>query len=184
MRRSLGISILALFMLAGCETFSFHQYPLSQRNIETIKKTMAANGVTSLAVGKFTAAAPGQTEIMCGVNGQIRTPNQVPFEKYIRDAFIDELKKADAYSLDQIEAGRVITGYLDGLRLNSVNGSWDIKLIITFRSGESFTVMESYQFDGMSCEQSTAAFIPAVQDLIYNIITHPVFRMKMGQAGN
>jgi len=182
--RGLGIAVLALFMLAGCETFSFHQYSLSKRNIETIKKTMAAGGVSSLAVGEFTAAAPGRTELSCGMNGQIKTPQQDSFEHYIREAFIEELRKANAYSLDQIEAGRVITGYLDNIKLNSDNGSWDIKLIIHFKSGESFTVLESYEFNGMSCEQSTAAFIPAVQDLIYNIITHPVFRMKMGLGPN
>ena len=182
--RGLGISVLALFLLAGCETFSIHHYPLSQRNIATIKATMSSGGVSSIAVGEFDAASPGQTEIMCGMNGQIRTPQQVSFEKYIRDALIDELKQANAYSLDQIEAGRVITGYLDNIKINSTNGSWDIKLIITFKSGESFTILESFPFDDVSCEQSTAAFVPAVQDLIYKIITHPVFRQKMGLPTN
>ena len=182
--RGLGISVVTLFLLAGCETFSIHNYPLSQRNIETIKTTMSSGDVSSIAVGEFTAASPDQSEITCEMNGQIRTPQQISFEKYIRDALIDELKKADAYSLDQIEAGRVITGYLDNIKINSSKGSWDFKLIIRFKSGESFTVSESYLFDDVSCEQSTAAFIPAVQELIYKIITHPVFRQKMGLSVN
>jgi hypothetical protein len=182
--KGLSTCLLASLLLAGCETFSFHQYSLSRQNIETIKRTMAEGDVSSIAVGEFTAAAPGRTEIMCGVNSQIKTPQQISFEQYIREALIDELKRADAYSLDQIEAGRVITGYLDNIKLNSGNGSWDFKLIIRFKSGESFTVNESYLFDGTSCEQSTAAFIPAVQDLIHRIITNPLFREKMGLTAN
>ena len=178
--RGLGIAVVALVMLAGCETFAVHQYPLSQRNIATIKRTMSVGEASSIAVGEFTAAAPGQSEISCGMNGQIRTPQQIPFEKYIRQAFIDDLKKADAYSLDQIEAGRVITGYLDNIKINAKDGSWDIKLIIHFKSGETYTVLESYQIEDASCEQSAAAFIPAIQELIYKIITHPTFREKMG----
>jgi hypothetical protein len=178
--RGPGFLLLAVFMLAGCETFTFQQYSLSQRNIQIIRETMVSGGVSSIAVGEFTAASPGHFEIECGMNGQIRTPQDIPFEKYIREAFIDELKKADAYWLDQIEAGRVITGYLDNVKINSTTGSWDFKLIIKFKSGESFTVFESYPLDDVSCEQSAAAFVPAVQELIYKIITHPVFREKMG----
>jgi len=182
--RALGISVLTFFLLAGCETFSIHDYPLSQRNIETIKTTMTSGDVSSIAVGEFTAASPGHSVITCGMNGEIQTPRQISFEKYIRDALIDELKKANAYSLDQIEAGRVITGYLDNIKINSRKGSWDIKLIIRFKSGESFTVLESYPLEDVSCEQSTVAFVPAVQDLIHKIITHPVFRQKMGLSAN
>ena len=182
--RCLGISVLALFMLAGCETFSVHQYPLSQKNIDTIKETMASGKVSSIAVGEFTASSPEQSGVSCGMNAQIRTPRQMPFEKYIREALIDELKKANAYSLDQIEAGRVITGNLDNIKLNSKTGSWDIKLTITFKSGEYFTILESYEYDDGSCQKSTAAFVPAVQDLIYKVITYPTFREKMGLSAN
>ncbi len=182
--RGVAISVFALLALAGCETFSFHQYSMSQRNIDAIKQTMAEAGKSTLAIGEFNAAASGLSNVDCGINGQIRTPHQVPFVQYIRDALIDEVKKANAYSLDQIEADKVITGYLDNIKLNSSNGSWDFKLIITFKSGKSFTVMESYPFDGSSCEQSAAAFNPAVQDLIFNIINHPVFREELGLPGN
>ena len=182
--RGIAISVFALLVLAGCETFSFHQYSMSQRNIDAIKRTMANAGVSTLAVGEFNAAAPGRSDITCGINGQIRTPQQVPFEQYIREAFIDEIKKANVYSLDQIEADRVITGYLDNIKLDSNNGNWDFKLIITFKSGKSFTVMESYPFEGSTCEKSAAAFNPAVQDLIFNTINHPVFRQDLGLTGN
>ena len=182
--RALGIFVLALFMLAGCETFSFHQYPLSQRNIQKIKETLASGDVSSIAVGEFTASSPGRFEITCGLNGQITTPRQIAFEKYIRDALIDDLKMANAYSLDQIEAGRVITGNLDSLKLDSGTGSWVIKLTITFKSGSFFTVSESYQHDDSSCEQSTAAFIPAVQELIYKIITDPSFQKNVGLSSD
>ena len=182
--RGPGLSILALILLVGCETFTFHQYSLSQRNINTIRKTMALGGVSTLAVGEFTATRIDQSGVDCGLNGEIRTPQQVTFVKYIREAIIDELKKAKVYSLDQIEAGRVITGNLNSVKLNTSSGSWDINITITFKTGESFTVAESYQFDDVSCEQSAAAFNPAVQELIYKIFTNPTFRENIGVSGD
>ena len=182
--RGPGLSILALILLVGCETFTFHQYSLSQRNIDTIRETMALGGVSTLAVGEFTATRPGQSEIGCGLNGEISTPQEVTFVKYIREAIIDELKKARVYSLDQIEAGRVITGNLNSVKLNTGSGSWDINMTITFKTGKSFTVAESYQFDDVSCEQSAAAFNPAVQELIYKIFTNHTFRENLGVSGN
>ena len=183
--RGSGLSILVLILLlVGCETFTFQQYSLSQRNIDTIRETMALGGVSTLAVGEFTATRPSQSEIGCGLNGEISTPQEVTFVKYIREAIIDELKKARVYSLDQIEAGRVITGNLNSVKLNTGSGSWDINITITFKTGKSFTVAESYQFDDVSCEQSAAAFNPAVQELIYKIFTNPTFRENFGVSGN
>jgi hypothetical protein len=182
--RRLGILVAGIFLLAGCETFSIQKYSLSSENTDVLRGAMSSGQVTSVAVGDFTATSPGQFEMQCGMNGQMRTPQHTPFEKYIREAFIDELKKAGAYSLDQIEAGRVITGHLDKIKMNSEKGSWDIDLTIEFKSGAYFTVSESYQFEGASCEQTAAALVPAVQDLIHRIITHPTFQGKMEKPEN
>ena len=182
--RYLGILAVAAFLLTGCETFAIHNYSLSNKNTDAIITAMNAGEVKSIAVGEFSASSPGQFEMTCGMNKQIRTPRHTPFEKYVREALIAELKKADAYSLDQIEAGKVITGHLDKFRFNSDTGGWDINLIITFKSGESFTVSESYLIDDTSCQQVTATAVPAVQDLIYKVITHPIFQKKMGMTVN
>jgi hypothetical protein len=178
--RCLGILIITIFMLSGCETFSVRQYSLSQQNTVAIKHTLMAGDISSLAVGEFTASNPGQFELRCGFNHLIKMPHNTPYEKYIRDALIDELKKADAYSLDQIEAGRVITGHLDTFKLDSETGSWVIKVTISFKSGEVFTVTENYEHDEISCEQFASTLVPAVQELIQKIITDPVFLSKMG----
>jgi hypothetical protein len=174
------IVLAAIFLLAGCETFSVHQYVLSPENTVAIKNTMSEGKITSIAVGEFTAAYPGQFEMRCGMNKQIRMPNRIPFEKYIREALINELKKADAYSLDQIEAGKVISGYVDKINSNSAMGGWDIEITSTFKSGEFFTVSETYPQNGDSCEQTAAALVPAVQELIHKIVTHPTFQSKVG----
>jgi hypothetical protein len=181
--RYLGI-LAAVLLLAGCETFSIHNYSLSNKNTDAIISAMNTGRVSSIAVGEFSASSPGQFELSCGTNKQIRTPQHIPFEKYVREALIAELKKADAYSLDQIEADRVITGHLDKFRFNADSGGWDIDLTIRFRSGESFTVTESYLIDSTSCQDITAAALPAVQDLIYKVITHPTFQKKMGVTAN
>ena len=181
MMRTGGLFV-AVILLAGCETLSVHQYSLSSENTTAIKNAVTAGRISSIAVGEFIAAAPGRFEMRCGMNKQITTPHQTPFEKYIRDAFIEELKKAGAYSLDQIEAGKVITGYLDKFTFNSDSGSWDIELVITFKSGEFFTVSESYPQEDASCEHTASTMVPAVQELIHKIITHPVFQSKMGEG--
>lgn len=178
--RCLGILIVAIFMLSGCETFSARQYSLSQQNIATIKNTMMMGHVSSLAVGEFTAANPGQFELRCGINNLIKMPHNTPYEKYIREALIAELKNADVYSLDQIEAGRVITGHLDTFKLDSDTGSWVIKVTISFKSGEAFTVTETYEHDEISCERAASTLVAAVQELIHKIITNPAFQSKMG----
>jgi hypothetical protein len=178
--RCLGILIIAGFMLSGCETFPIPQYSLSQQNTMALKNTMMMGHVSSLAVGEFNAANPGQYELRCGMNKLIKMPNSTPYEKYIREALIDELKKADAYSLDQIEADRVITGQLDTFKLDSDTDSWVIKVTISFKSGQVFTVSETFENDGRSCERAAATLIPAVQELIHKIITHPVFQSRMG----
>ena len=182
--RRLGILIAAIFLLAGCETFSIQKYSLSPVNTDAIKGAMSSGQVSSFAVGEFTAASPGHFEMRCGINGLVRTPQHIPFEKYIREAFIDELKQAGAYSLDQIEAGGVITGHLDKIEMNSDNGSWDIDLTIKFKTGAYFTVSESYQYEGASCEQTSAALVPAVQALIHRIITHPTFQGRTENPAN
>lgn len=182
--RCLGTLLIAVFMLSGCETFTVQQYSLSRQNSIEIRNTMMLGHVPSLAVGEFTASNPGQFELRCGYNNLIKMPNDTPYEKYIRSALIDELKKADAHSLDQIEAGRVITGNLDTFKLDSDSGSWVIKVTISFKSGESFTVTEVYEHDEMSCERAASTLVPAVQQLIHKIITNPVFQKKMGvEAG-
>jgi hypothetical protein len=180
--RHLGILILTVFVLSGCETFSAHQYSLSRENTAMIKHTMQTGHVSSLAVGEFTATNPGQFELRCGFNHLIKMPHDMPFEKYIREALIDELKEADAYSLDQIEAGRVITGHIDTFALDKDSGSWIIKVTIKFKSGEDFTVTENYQHDVVSCERAASTVVPAIQELIQKIITDPVFQSKMKSA--
>ena len=182
--RCLATLIIAMLMLSGCETFSIPQYPVSQRNTAAIKNTVMTGNVHSLAVGEFTAANPGQFELRCGMNKLIKMPNNLPYEKYIREALIDELKKAGAYSLDQIEAARVITGHLESFTLNNDEGNWLIKLTITFKSGQAFTVSERFEYDELTCERAASNMIPAIQELINKIITHPVFQQKMGvEAG-
>ena len=182
--RYLGILAVAALLLSACETFAIRNYSQSTKNTDAIITAMNAGHVSSIAVGEFSASSPGQFEMRCGTNKLIRTLHHTPFEKYVREALIAELKKADAYSLDQIEAGKVISGHLDKFRFNADSGGWDIDLTITFKSGESFTVSESYLIDDTSCPQVTAAAVPAVQDLIYKVLTHPIFQKKMGMSGS
>ena len=176
--RCVGILIVAIFLLSGCETFSINQYSLSQQNTAAIQNAMIKGGIISLAVGEFTSAYPGPFEARCGVNSLIKLPNNTPPEKYIRDALIDEIKDAGGYSLDQIEAGRVLTGHLDRFTLDGDSGAWVIQVTVSLNTGDVYTVSETYQNEEASCSKAASGLVPAVQELIYKIVSHPMLQRK------
>ena len=177
--RYLGILIVTILLLSGCETLSVQQYLPTQQNTSVIKNVMMMSNISSLAVGEFTTSHPGQFESLCGINKLIRIPNNTPPDIYIRNALINEIKEAGVYSLDQIEAERVITGHLDTFKLDSDTGSWIIQVTISLNTGDVYTVSETYEHDEISCERAASTLVPAVQDLIYKIVSNPAFQRKM-----
>ena len=177
--RFLGILIVALFMLSGCETLQVDQYSASQQNIAAIRNAMIKAGIDTLAVGEFTSAYPNPFESRCDFNSLVRIPHNIPPEKYIRNALINELKDTGVYSLDQIEAGRVITAHLDRFLLDNDNGKWLIVITVSLNTGDVYTVTETYEFDVITCERAASSLMPAIQDLIYKIVTHPAFQRRI-----
>ena len=69
-------------MLSGCSTYAASRYSISADNVTALR---AFRGQT-VAVGPFTAAQPGKTEIMCRAVGPIKTPDGETFEEFVRKA--------------------------------------------------------------------------------------------------
>ena len=130
-------------------------------------------------VGQFTAAKPDRTEITCRAVGPTKTPDGESFEEYIRKAFIADLDIAEVYSA---AAPVTLTGRLDAIDFSSglTDAAWDIALTISSSNGKSLSVDNHYSFAGnfvgeVACNQTAQALMPAVQDLIGKMITHPDF---------
>jgi hypothetical protein len=173
---SIAVPVLALTMaLTGCSTYAAQRYSIAPANVAVLR-TFRGQAVN---VGQFTAAKPGRTEITCRAVGPTKTPDGESFEEYVRKAFIADLDIAEVYSA---AAPVTLTGRLDAIDFSSglTDAAWDIALTISSSNGKSLSVDNHYSFAGnfvgeVACNQTAQALMPAVQDLIGKMITHPDF---------
>ncbi|RUO18522.1 hypothetical protein CWE08_11435 [Aliidiomarina iranensis] len=168
MLRNLCLISLVVLAASGCSTYSVNRYAVSVDNISSLK-TMVNSKIN---VGDFNAAGESRTSITCRGVGPIKTPDGDSFESFIRKAFVDELKMAEAFDTD---APVTLTGTLDSIDFSSTSGSWDIAMTINSSNGESLSVSESYSFTSSfygetACNQTAQALMPAVQNLIGKIV--------------
>jgi hypothetical protein len=167
--------VVAVIVLSpGCSTYAASRYSISADNVRTLRTFKGQ----SVNVGAFSAATPGQTEIMCRGVGPIKTPDGEAFEHFMRKAFVDELTIAEIYSSD---APITITGRLDAIDFSSgIGATWNIALTVTSSNGQSLSVLEEYRYTSSyygetACNQTAQAFMPAVQNVVGKVIRHPNF---------
>jgi len=172
---SLLLVVLAITApLAGCQTYSASRYSILGDNLRTLR-TFKGQAVT---IGPFSAATPGQTEIICRGAGPIKAPDGEAFEQFVQKAFLDELTIAELYSVD---AQTTITGRLDAIDFSSgIGAAWNIALTITSSNGTSLSVSEQYKyassFEGDdACKRTAQSLMPAVQNVVGKVIRHPNF---------
>jgi len=173
MKRLLPLSLL-LFLTTGCSTYTVLRYAPSTDNVVALR---ALEG-KSINVGAFTAATPGQTEIMCRAVGPIKTPDGEPFSDYVRKAFLDDLRIANVYS---DSAKITITGHLDAIDFSSNSGEWHLSLTVKSTNGKSMSVSENYKYKTSfygetACNQSAQALMPAVQNLVGRVVRSAEFK--------
>ena len=166
------IASIVLTMQA-CSTYSTDRYSLNSNNIVTLKDYQG----NDISVGEFTATEPGQTSTTCRAVGPISTPDGETFENYIRNALISEMQIAEVYVEN---ADTVIRGNLNRIKPNSMDGTWDISVTVASNNGVSFTVEELFDYKTSfygetACNQTAQAMMPAVQNVITKIVTHPKF---------
>lgn len=104
--RRLLCGLVTGLALTGCSTYAATRYSISATNVSALR---AFRG-TQVAVGPFTAATPGRTDITCRGVGPIKTPDGEPFEEFMRKALIAELTIAEVYAP---AAPVTLTGRLD-----------------------------------------------------------------------
>jgi hypothetical protein len=165
-------------MLSGCSTYAASRYSISADNVTALR---AFRGQT-VAVGPFTAAQPGKTEIMCRAVGPIKTPDGETFEEFVRKALVDELKIAELYAA---AAPVVLTGRLDAIDFQSgADATWRIKVTLSSSNGKSLSIAEEYGYKSSyygetACNQTAHALMPAVQNVVSKVVRHPDFPALM-----
>lgn len=173
MKRFIPLVILLPIAL-GCSTFSAMRYSVSADNIVTLR---TLNGRT-VNVGAFSAASPGQTEIMCRGVGPIKTPDGEPFSEYVRKAILDDLRIANVYSES---APVTLTGHLEVIDFSSNSGEWNLSLTVKSSNGKSITITETYKYTTSfygetACAQTAQALMPAVQNLVGKLFRSSEFK--------
>ncbi len=168
-------ALSSVIAISACSTYTVNNYGISAENVEIMK---AMDGV-QFSVTDFTAAKPGLVKIQCRGAGPVMTPNQETFESYITSALVSELKIAGVYS----ESSNIqISGYLENLDFNSNIGSgkWMFDVNVSNERGISYKVNSVFLFStnwvaDKACQQVAQAFVPAVQNLIKDIVSNPKF---------
>src|SRR5689334_23680478 len=100
------VSLLAIVLLTGCSRYAVSRYGVSVTNVTALRQMDGA----PVTAGKFSATGESKREITCRAVGPIKTPDERPFEEYVRKALIDELQLAGLYSES---APVTLTGNLD-----------------------------------------------------------------------
>lgn len=170
------VAATSALALTGCSTYTVNQYGMSSENINLMK---AMEG-TKFSVGQFSATKPGLSSIQCRGAGPVATPGKTSFENYINAALISELKVAGVYDDNsQIR----INGLVENLDFSSNIGAgkWVFDVTVSNNGATSYPVRSEYAFStnfvaDKASQQVAQAFVPAVQQLIKDIITHPKFK--------
>ena len=168
------IALFCCILITGCSSYTTGRYSVSTENIMALRDLKA----NSVSVGAFSGTKAGQRELTCRGIYPIRTADGEPFSDFIRKAFIDEFRIANAYATT---SPLVITGNIDHLDFSSVSGNMEIALTIIMSNGKSIDVNESYSFptsffdDANACGQAAQAFIPTVQNIVGKVLKSPEF---------
>ena len=170
------IFAVSVLYITGCSTYKVNNYGISADNIGLMKEL---NGL-QVSIDEFTSLKPGLTTIQCRGAGPVSTPNKESFESYIKEALVSELKIAGIYS----ESSNIkISGSVENLDFNSNVGSgkWMFDVSVSDGNGMSYQVNSIFNFStnwvaDKACQQVAQAFVPAVQNLIKDIVSKPEFK--------
>ncbi|MBW1683139.1 MAG: hypothetical protein JRH05_11340 [Deltaproteobacteria bacterium] len=177
-----SLALAGIFALIGGCSFNIQKYEHSDQNVRVIRN-LAPLAKNKIKLGEFTALKPGRSSLYCRMTAPVETPGEVPFETYIRSAFLTELRMSDLYSE---KYGVEVTGSLldIGFKSSPGKGHWAFRMEISSPESDSFVVEYRYEFKtytdpDKSCWQVARAFVPAVRGLIRAVIEHPDFRTKI-----
>ncbi|MGY6553138.1 MAG: hypothetical protein ACXIUM_01320 [Wenzhouxiangella sp.] len=179
-----SLTLIALFLLTGCETTSTRQYAPATDNVVAIQSVAQGRGIT-VSLSPFS-----ETDDLGSLNCRMMGPVDVALGRtraeFIRDAFQSELFMAQAYS---VNSNVRIQGLLTNASFSSVSPArWRLAMQISSNVHDGFVVEVDHPFRTSysaigACRNVADAWIPAVQALIRATVNHPEFPALIGAAG-
>lgn len=174
----IAISVTLILLTTACAHTS-QRYGLSAENVAMLQQLKQSSDAT-LQVARFTTFSPGLNSILCRAAGPVEPPDQRPFEIYIRDALISELKISGIFSE---KSDSVLHGHLEHIDFSSNigAGSWTIRMRFNKANEAPFTVENVYPFStnfiaDIACSQVAQALNAATQDFLKKTFEHPSFK--------
>jgi hypothetical protein len=176
-----GVRVLAPLAALACVAllpacaFNINTYGASVDNVENIKR----QNLPPVALGTFSATKPGVSVITCRGAGPVTTPGKIPYESYIEGALRDEFRLAGIYDPN---SRLVLGGNLELVDFSSNIGVARWMLTLKLSSGDaSYTTLTEHPFStnyfgDKACQQVAQAFVPAVQQLIRDVVASPRFK--------
>lgn len=161
-----GFAGVVICFMSGC-AIPFPVYSVSGRNVATIR-SMPNN----IKIGHFTG---DQKSVSCRLQA-IAPEGDETFASYIRNAFEDEMIIA---GITPSEEAWELTGTLKDVDVDCgiISGSWVIEMEMSVDDQPPFMVKTVHEFAGnyfgaVVYGRAYAAFVPAVQDFVNDVLTH------------
>jgi hypothetical protein len=173
---TLSLIVAATVLMSGCAN-KVPTYSNSPQNMRAVKNV--ATSSSPVNIGKFTATNEGESKVMCRLATPVGTPDGMTFAKYIEDALSNELEMGN---MIDPKSKITVTGNLDSIYGSTILGNayWEFKLKVTSSNGKSFDVTSRYDYESSftaysACSEMQRSYLPAVQELVNKIVTHPQF---------
>jgi len=173
--RTLHFCLLAL-LLPACTTFTPQRYVPWASNQQLLSRLPPA----LVHVGKITS--PFELSDLCRLAGVVAPPDEMTVERYIEGALQDELKLAGRHAT--VDQGVSLTAVMQEMAFSSMDlllhGWWHLTLRVRSSNGRSLYVETAYEFNSgfsapVACKQTAEALLPAVQDLLRNMLQSAEF---------
>ena len=166
-----------VLLVSGCSTTNSIPYKASTENVIAIQQALESQD-KKISVG-IVEMAPGVEESpTCRLMGPIKVAPGKSLAQYIKDAFIEELYMAQAYS---VNSNVNINIRIDGIKFSSISpANWDISMTVNSNNSRGYEVSVNYGFNTSwdaysACKNVADAFGPAVQAILGKVVSHPQF---------
>lgn len=176
-------SVLAILLtVAGCETIPptlVDRYATNANVLEFLQTKHS----TTVNVGPLESIQTDILEVSC-LSQEITLPDNEGYAAYVRTALISELAIGDRYSKSAPVVLNVILenvnlSFIRRIGFGSLGGIWDFELTVNSSNGASVTVAASHGYHTgwapIRCHTAAQSLMPAVQSLIYELVTDGEF---------
>jgi len=177
MRSQFSIFLVACLFLSGCSTVNSLHYKASIENTISIHESLGIQG-KKVRITDISLADGVKDSLICRLRGPVEPIPGKSLSEYIKDAFKEELFKANVYS-PRSEAQ--VKATIKEINFSSVSPAyWKISMDISSNYSDGYNTSIKYYFDTSfiahyACENVTNAFGPAVQELLNKVVSNPRF---------